>query len=57
MVKKLLAKYEDDIPNAPKGKTYEQCWDMKTKQPIREYKQLYQKIKAELAELGVRFKF
>jgi methylamine--corrinoid protein Co-methyltransferase len=57
MVKKLLAKYEDNIPNAPKGKTYEQCWDMKTKQPIREYKQLYQKIKAELAELGVRFKF
>jgi len=30
---------------------------MKTKQPIPEYKQLYQKIKAELAELGVRFKF
>ncbi len=57
IVKKLLAKYEDDIPNAPKGKTYEQCWDMKTKQPIPEYKQLYQKIKAELAELGVRFKF
>jgi len=57
IVKKILAKYEDNIPNAPKGKTYEQCWDMKTKQPIREYKQLYQKIKAELAELGVRFKF
>jgi methylamine--corrinoid protein Co-methyltransferase len=52
-----LAKYEDNIPNAPKGKTYEQCWNMKTKQPIREYRQLYQKIKAELAELGVRFKF
>jgi methylamine--corrinoid protein Co-methyltransferase len=57
IVKKLLVKYEDNIPNAPKGKTYEQCWDMKTKQPIPEYKQLYQKIKAELAELGIRFKF
>jgi methylamine--corrinoid protein Co-methyltransferase len=57
IVKKLLAKYEDDIPNAPKGKTYEQCWDMKTKQPIAEYKQLYKKIKAELAELGVQFKY
>lgn len=56
IVKKLLAKYEENIPNAPKGKTYEQCWDMKTKQPIREYRQFYQKIKAELAELGVRFK-
>ena len=57
IVKKLLAKYEDDIPNAPNGKTYEQCWNMKTKQPILEYKQLYKKIKAELGELGVRFKF
>jgi hypothetical protein len=57
IVKKLLEKYENDIPNAPKGKTYEQCWDMKIKQPIQEYKQLYQKIKAEVAELGVRFKF
>jgi methylamine--corrinoid protein Co-methyltransferase len=57
IVKKLLAKYEDNIPNAPKGKTYEQCWDMKTKQPIAEYKQMYKKIKAELAELGVQFKY
>ncbi|MFQ6114889.1 MAG: monomethylamine:corrinoid methyltransferase [bacterium] len=39
IVKKLLAKYEADIPNAPKSKTYELCWDMKTKQPIPEYKQ------------------
>ncbi len=57
IVKKLLAKYENNIPNAPKGKTYEQCWDMKTKQPINEYRQLYKKVKAELAELGVRFKY
>jgi len=57
IVKQLLAKYEDDIPNAPIGKTYEQCWDMKTKRAIQEYTQLYHKIKAELAELGVRFKY
>ena len=57
IVKKLLAKYEKDVPSAPKGRTYEQCWDMRTKQPIREYKHLYQKIKAELVELGVRFKY
>jgi len=30
---------------------------MKTKQPIGEYKQMYKKIKAELAELGVQFKY
>jgi methylamine--corrinoid protein Co-methyltransferase len=57
IVKQLLAKYEDDIPNAPKGNTYEQCWDMKTKQPIQDYLKLYQRLKAQLAELGVRFKY
>jgi len=57
IVKKLLEKYEDNIPDAPKGKTYEECWNMKTKQPISEYRELYQKIKAELADLGVRFKY
>jgi len=57
IVKQLLAKYEDDISNAPIGKTYEQCWDMKTKRPIQEYTQLYHKVKAELADLGVRFKY
>ncbi|MBW2219173.1 MAG: monomethylamine:corrinoid methyltransferase, partial [Deltaproteobacteria bacterium] len=57
IVKKLLEKYENNLPNAPKGKTFEQCWDMKTKQPIPEYKELYKKIKAELAGLGVRFKY
>jgi len=57
ILKKLLAKYEDKITTAPKGKTYEECWDLKTKQPIQEYKDLYKKIKAELADLGVKFKY
>jgi hypothetical protein len=57
ILKKLLAKYEDTLTTASKGKTYEECWDMKIKQPIPEYKQLYKKIKAELADLGVRFKY
>jgi len=57
IVKRLLAKYEDDIPHAPKGEKYEECWDIQSKQPNSEYLELYQKIKQELAEYGIRFKF
>ena len=57
IVKRLLAKYEEDIPHAPIGKKYEECWDIQSKQPKPGYLELYQKIKQELAEYGIRFKF
>jgi len=57
IVKRLLAKYEEDIPQAPKGGKYEECWDIQSKEPKLEYLELYQKIKQELAEYGIRFKF
>lgn len=56
IVKRLLAKYEKDIPHAPKGKKYEECWDIQSKQPKPEYLELYQKIKQELTGYGIRFK-
>lgn len=56
IVKRLLAKYEKDIPQAPKGEKYEECWDIQSKQPKPEYLELYQKIKQELTGYGIRFK-
>ncbi len=57
IVKRLLAKYEKDIPQAPKGEKYQECWDIQSKEPKPEYLKLYQKIKQELAEYGIRFRF
>jgi len=57
IVKRLLAKYEEDIPQAPKGEKYQECWDIQSKEPNPEYLELYRKIKQELAEYGIRFKF
>jgi len=57
IVKQLLAKYEEDIPQAPKGGKYQECWNIQSKEPKLEYLELYQKIKRELAEYGIRFKF
>ena len=55
IVKWLLAKYEEDIPQAPEGEKYQECWDIQSKEPKPEYLELYQKIKQELVEHGIRF--
>jgi len=57
IVKGLLAKYEEDIPQAPKGEKYQECWDIQSKEPKPAYLELYQKIKQELAEYGIPFRF
>jgi adenosylmethionine-8-amino-7-oxononanoate aminotransferase len=57
IVKRLLTKYEEDIPQALKGGKYQERWDIQSKEPKPEYLKLYQKIKQELAEDGIQFKF
>lgn len=57
IVKRLLAKYEKDIPQALKGEKYQECWDIQSKEPKPEYLELYQKIKQELVGYGIQFKF
>ena len=56
IVRRLLTKYEKDIPQAPKGEKYQECWNIQSKQPKPEYLELYHRIKQELAECGIRFK-
>lgn len=55
MVKVLLEKYEKDIPNAPIGKTFTECYDPKTIKPRDEYLKLWDSGKKELAKLGLDF--
>ena len=59
MVKELLAKYEDRIKSrsAPIGKKFQECYDTKTITPSKEYLELYQKIKNELENKGLEFKY
>lgn len=57
IVKKLLTKYEDKIVNAPLGKKYEECWDIKAKSPLPEYTDLYKDVKKEISECGIKFKY
>lgn len=57
IVKAILAKYEDRIiaKNPPIGKKFQECNDLKTLKPTKEYLELYEKVKKELEGLGLEF--
>ena len=54
LVKILLKKYEKDLPNAPIGKKYQECYDVKTGKVKPEYLDLYNRIRKELEDLGLK---
>ena len=51
----LLEKYENQIPNAPAGKTYPECYDLQTRKPTEVHRRLYDEVKAELSGIGIPF--
>ncbi|MBA7486848.1 monomethylamine:corrinoid methyltransferase [archaeon] len=53
LVKGILAKYEDKLGNAPLGKTFQECYDLKKIVPTKEYLDLYEGVKKELGDMGV----
>ena len=56
IAKKLLAKYEDQLTDPPKGVKFQDSYDWGTIEPKQEYVDLYGKIKDELTSYGVKFK-
>lgn len=55
MVKKILPKYETKLTEAPIGKTFPECYDVKRVTPRKDYVELYNKVKRELMDIGVPF--
>ncbi len=53
ITKKLMAIYEDDLPNKPVGKPFQEVYDMKSLQPTAEWNGLYEEVKEELMGMGV----
>ena len=53
LVIKLLDKYESQIPTAPEGDRYQDCYDVQTAKPGEGYLRLYDEVKTELAAIGV----
>jgi hypothetical protein len=55
MVRELLSRYEEDIPNAPLGKKFSEIYDLERVTPTEEYEELYQRMRKELANLGLNY--
>ena len=55
IAKELIPKYESKMSNPPKGKTFQECMDLKTLKPTEEWLNIYKRVKKELIDLGVPF--
>jgi len=51
----LLKLYENDYAKAPQGKTFQECYDVKTITPTDEYVKVYEGARRKLEELGLVF--
>jgi methylamine--corrinoid protein Co-methyltransferase len=56
IVKRLLEKYEKEIGDAPQGKRYQECYDLKAGKPREDYVCLFDEMKEELSRMGVPFR-
>jgi methylamine--corrinoid protein Co-methyltransferase len=55
IVKRILEKYESNIPDAPRGKRFDECYDLKTVRPNREYLDVYDRCKEQLTKFGLEY--
>ena len=55
LVLTLLKTYEENIDNAPLGKSFRECYDVRRCRPSVEYLDLYRTTRKELEDLGVPF--
>jgi methylamine--corrinoid protein Co-methyltransferase len=53
LVNKLLGKYEKQVENAPKGKRFQECYDLKAGKPSDDYLRLYEEVVDELSSLDL----
>ena len=51
-VKELLSGYEKQIPKAPLGKTFTECYDVERLTPSEEYVRLYEEAKERWSRIG-----
>ena len=57
MAKTLLKKYEDKIKDAPLGKKFQECYDVKRVRPTKEHMEVFGGVKKELIDLGIDFPY
>lgn len=56
IIEKLVSSYEGNYANAPAGKTFQECYDVVTVKPTKEYLGVYDKAVATLRAAGLDIK-
>jgi methylamine--corrinoid protein Co-methyltransferase len=54
---RLLSKYEANAANAPKGKEYQECYDVATALPTSDHLDMYHRVKDELSDMDIEFPY
>ncbi|MEG3067721.1 MAG: monomethylamine:corrinoid methyltransferase [Syntrophaceticus schinkii] len=53
ILKEVLPKFEKNLNRPPKGKSFPECFDVKTLQPTDEYLEMYLKMRKYAIDLGI----
>jgi methylamine--corrinoid protein Co-methyltransferase len=56
LVSQLLSRYEHifQMPGGNPGVRFDQAYDLKTLKPVPDWQQLYEEVKVEVREMGLR---
>lgn len=57
MLKKILEKYEYTLDEPKLGKRFDEVYDVRTIEPTAEWKGMYDKVKDDLAAMGIQYRF
>uniref|UniRef100_UPI001BD5B321 monomethylamine:corrinoid methyltransferase n=1 Tax=Methanomethylovorans sp. TaxID=2758717 RepID=UPI001BD5B321 len=55
IVDSIVKMYENDYGSAPAGKTFQECYNVKTIEPTDEYMKVYERARKKLEGLGLVF--
>jgi methylamine--corrinoid protein Co-methyltransferase len=54
LLKEILKRYQDRIKDPPLGKSFRECYDLKTVTPSTEYDKIHASVSADLKNLGLQ---
>ncbi len=55
IVKKIVPKFIDKVPDPPRGKRFQDCCDSLTGEPSKECFGIYEEVKKQVSDLGIEF--
>lgn len=53
IAKQIVPKYEPMLATPPKGKSFRECYDVRTLQPSQEWLDIYHRVRLEMVDLGI----